>query len=298
MRFVRRVLLATLALLLVSAGAVYGVSAYRLSRTFEVSDSNPTIPSDSVTIERGRHLVTAITMCVDCHGDDLGGKLAIDAGPVGKAISANLTRGRGGIGSDRTDSDLVRAIRHGVRPDGTPLRFMPSSDYSALSDDDVAAVVAYVRSVPPVDRVNPPSEVGPLGRLLFVAGKLPLLSEAELVTHDVAARQAPSAGVTVEYGRYLAAIGGCQGCHGTTLSGGQVPGTPPSFKPASNITPTGIGSWSEADFFRALRDGKRPGGTSIDPFMPVKYTKNMTDDEIRAVYLFLKTVPPEEYGNR
>jgi len=105
-------------------------------------------------------------------------------------------------------------------------------------------------------------------------------------------------GVTVEYGHYIAAIAGCKGCHGPGLSGGPIPGGPPEWKPAANITPTGIGHYKETDFFLALREGKRPGGAPIDSLMPFRYTKDMTDDEIRALYMYLKTVPPKPYGGR
>jgi mono/diheme cytochrome c family protein len=296
MRLLGRALLGLIILMALSVGIVYGLSSYRLSRRFEVRDSMPSITSDSAAIERGRHLTFAIAKCADCHDDDLGGKLAVDAGPVGKLIAPNLTTGRGGIGAARSDSDLVRAIRHGVAADGRPLRFMPATAFAPMSDADVASIVAYVRSVPPVDRENPPTEIRPLGRLLYVTGQFPILNEAEQIPHDSPSRTTPAVGVTVEYGRYLATIGGCHGCHGPALAGGQVPGTPPDFKPASNLTPRGIGKYTEADFFRALREAKRPDGSAIDPFMPVKYTRLMTDDEIRAIWLYLRSVPAREFG--
>ena len=77
-----------------------------------------------------------------------------------------------------------------------------------------------------------------------------------------------------------------------------IPGTPPDWKPAANITPAGVGHYTEADFFRALREGKRPGGAPIDPFMPFEYTRNLTDDEIRALWLYLRTVSPKPFGGR
>jgi mono/diheme cytochrome c family protein len=109
---------------------------------------------------------------------------------------------------------------------------------------------------------------------------------------------APPAGPTAAYGRYLANVGGCTGCHGAGLSGGKIPGTPAEFKPPANITPAGIGHWTEADFVRALRTGVRPGGTNIDPEMPWRLTRLMTDEEIHALYEYLKTVPAKPYGNR
>ncbi len=298
MRFLRRALVGAVVLLALSAGVVFALSSYRLSRTFTIRDSIPAIVSDSATIARGRHLAIAVSKCVDCHGSDLGGQLAIDAGPIGQLVAPNLTSGKGGVLPSLSDADLVRAIRHGVRPDGTPIRFMPVTGFNRMSDDDVAAIVAYLRAAPPVDRASGASVVRPLGRLLYVAGQLPLMNEAELVPHEGITRTTPAPGPTAEYGDYLVTIGGCTGCHGAGLSGGHVPGTPPAFKPAANLTPTGIGQWSEGDFFKALREGKRPDGTSIDPFMPVKYTALMTDDEIRAIFAYLRTVPPRETGTR
>lgn len=109
---------------------------------------------------------------------------------------------------------------------------------------------------------------------------------------------APTPGPNAQYGEYLSYVSGCRACHGDHLSGGHIPGTPSSFKNASNLTPTGIGHYSEADFTRAPREGVRPGGIPIDTLMPVRDFKSMNDDEIHALYAYLRTVPPREYGNR
>jgi mono/diheme cytochrome c family protein len=146
-----------------------------------------------------------------------------------------------------------------------------------------------------VEKTLPSFRYGPIGRGLLLAGKLPLFA-AEVVDPKAPLRTAPPEGPTADYGRYLGMA--CRGCHGTSLSGGPVPGTPPSFKPARNITPAAIGGWEEADFFRAVREGKRPDGAMLDAFMPYRFLKFMTDDEIRAIWAYLKTVPPKEYGER
>ena len=139
---------------------------------------------------------------------------------------------------------------------------------------------------------------GLLGRVLLLVGALPP-ADASVVDHTRPFPAPIPPGVTVEYGRYLATVGGCVGCHGPGLSGGRVPGVPPDFPPAANITPSGpIGQWSEADFFRALREGKRPNGAEINPFMPWQASGKMTDDEIRAVWQFLKSVPARPSGTR
>ena len=168
---------------------------------------------------------------------------------------------------------------------------MPAETYQVMTDEDLAALVAYLRRLPPVDNAMRPSRLGPLGRALVLAGKAPFLT-AERVQHDrrPAARIAP--GVTPEYGYYLARLGGCIGCHRRDLSGGPVPGERPTAPPAPNLTPAGIGHYTEADFVRALRDGVRPDGRPLRPPMPVGATRQMTDDEARAILAYLRTVPP------
>lgn len=174
---------------------------------------------------------------------------------------------------------------------------MPSVEFQHLSDQDLGAIIAYVKSRPAVDRELPKSYLGPLGRALHLAGQFPALA-AEEVDHSMRPPQRIVAGPTAAYGRYLAMVGGCVGCHGPQLSGGHVPGTPPDFKPAANLTPAGIGHYTQDDFFHALREGKRPDGSAIDTFMPWQATRRMSDDEIRAVYAYLRTVPSKPFGGR
>jgi cytochrome c553 len=278
------------------AGGAYVAGGRKLARTFDV----PTVAAaaapvaDSATLARGRHLATAIGKCAACHGPDLGGQIMIDDPALGRAVAANLTRGRGGRPADWSLADWDRAVRHGVRRDGTGLIIMPANDYAPMSDDDLRALAAYLATVPPVDRELPPSQVRLVGRALYVAEKMSLVPAA-LIDH-AARPAAPMPGPTAEYGRYLADIGGCTGCHYPNLAGG--PSPEPGAPPAANLTPTGIGHYTEADFARALRQGVRPDGSKLKAFMPVEFTKLMTDDEIRAVYRFLQTVPPREFGAR
>lgn len=289
-------LLGVLGVAVAALAALYGYSEYRIERRYEIHPPAVAVRADAELVARGRHLAT-IRGCVDCHGANLGGQTFLDTPPVGRVFASNLTRGRGGIGGSYTDQDFVRAIRHGVRPNGQALLIMPAQEFNVLSDADVAALIAYLRSLPPVDNEPFERSVGPIGRLLYVTGQAPLLP-VELIDHT--ARPKPvTPGVTAEYGKYLSSS--CVGCHGEGLSGGRIPGMPPEFPPAANITPhgeTGIGAWTEADFFTALRTGKRPDGSELRPEMPWKLTAQMTDDEIRALWLYLRTVPAREYGKR
>jgi mono/diheme cytochrome c family protein len=286
-------------LLVLAVGAVYGITEVRIRKDYSSVATRPMVlPADPETLEFGRR-IAAIRGCAGCHGPDLGGSAVIESAMVAMLYATNLTHGEGGV-ADRYDAARwVRAIRNGVGADGRALIFMPSHEFQGMSDEDVAALVSWIESVPPVDRTMPKTSIGPLGRVLFLAGQVPLVP-AELVDHDARTVRSVERAVTVEYGRYLAA--GCAGCHGAGYSGGKIPGTPPDFLPAANLTPdseTGLGKWTEADLFRALREGKRPDGTDLDGrFMPWRETSQFTDDEIRAIWLFLQSLPATAEGNR
>lgn len=298
LRRLRSLAIAVAGLLVAAVGAVYGITSVRMGKDYGNVATRPMVlPADPETLEYGRRLAT-IRGCAGCHGPDLGGHAVIEDAMVAKLYATNLTRGVGGVAAQYDVARWARAIRNGVGADGRALLFMPSQEYQGMSDEDVAALIAYMESAPPVDRTMPKTRIGPLGRALFLAGQIPLVP-AEIVDHAAEPVRSVERGVTVEYGRYLAA--GCVGCHGPGYSGGKVPGTPPDFLPATNLTPdpeTGIGTWTEADFFRALREGKRPDGTELDVFMPVRETSQFTDDEIRAVWMFLQTLPATPEGNR
>lgn len=277
----------------VLAGAgVYAASESRLGRDYEVVGASLAVTGDAAQVERGRHLATALAKCTDCHGDDMGGKMVFEDGAIGRLAATNLTTGRGGVLGRYDDRQLEAAIRHGVAPDGRALVFMPSQEYQHLGDADVAAVIAYLRTVPPVDREFARPRIGPIGRMLLVTGKMPLLP-AEAIDHARAPGAAPAAGVNAAYGEYLARVGGCFSCHGPQLAGGLVHG-PPGTPPSTNITPGGIGAWSEAGFIAAMRTGARPDGRALSEAMPWKAMARMTDDELRALWAYLRTVPTVE----
>jgi len=297
LRFVAWAAVVVIAVCAVAGAALYFTTQARIDKKYAVAGHPLQIPTDSLALARGRRLATTISKCSDCHKADFGGGVFIDAPPVARLFSANLTRGKGGIGGQLSDLDWERAIRHGVKPDGSALKFMPAQEFREMSDEDAAALIAYLKSLPPVDREIGTNSVGPIGRALFAKGDLALIP-AELINHAAAHPTPVPMGVSVAYGEYVANIGGCKGCHGPGLSGGHIPGTPPEWKDAATITPTGIGHYTEDDFIRALRTAKRPNGAPIDSLMPVRFNKDLTDDELRALYAYLKTVPPKATGGR
>lgn len=285
---------ALVTLALVAVAAVYGLSESRLRATYPTAISAPAIPSDAASIERGRVLASAGTHCVGCHGANLGGQVVIDVPPI-LLVAPNLTRGAGGIATRYSDADWARAIGHGVRPDGTPLQIMPSQNFQQLSDADLGAIIAYVKSVPPVDNQPGATALRPLGRLLLQLGELTL--PADQVDHSAPRPPAVPLGRTAEYGRYLSVIGGCRDCHGANFSG--APMIEPGAPPAANLTPLGdLQHWSEADFIRAMREGVRPSGGRINRAMPWELTGKLSDDELGALYLYLTSLPALPYNSK
>lgn len=283
-------------LIVVGVGVLYALTGRRISKHYEVAGIEVPVPTDSVSIARGWRL-TQTRGCAECHTADLGGGTFINVPVVAELYSANLTSGNGGVsGRYKTAADWERAIRQGVTPEGRPLIFMPSQEFYHLSDEDLGALIAYLRSLPPVDRTHPDQAVGPVGRGLFISGRLPLIP-AELVDHAAPRPVAPAPGVTAEYGKYLAVT--CAGCHGQTLSGGPIPGAPPEMGVPRNLTPhspTGLGGWTLADFDNAVRHGTSKNGYTLGKDMP-RFT-HLTDDEVAAIWTYLQTVPAKAFGGR
>lgn len=277
-------------LLILLVAIVYGLSNRRMGKTYAVSDPPPAIPTDSASIAKGQHFVQAIAKCATCHGDDLAGKVVFDNGAMGTLYSANLTRGKGGIASVYTDSDYVRAIRHGVAMSGHPLIFMPADAFYPMNDDDLANTIAYLKTLPAVNATIPAKRIGPVARALYLTLGFPLIP-AEHVPRGGPRPPAVAVGPTQQYGHYLATIGGCISCHGQDLAGGIPVG---NNVVSANITPAGIGKWTEADFRKALRSGIRPDGRILSAVMPWPYTRFMTDDEIHAVWLYVQSVPSKK----
>jgi mono/diheme cytochrome c family protein len=287
------------AILLILLAAVWVLSSRRLNRVYAADVVVPrSIPSDPTSVARGEHLARAMASCAMCHGDDLGGRLIRPPGRIGTLAAPNLTRGEGGLGRTFTHADWVRGIRHGVHRDGTTLILMPSEAFVYMNESDVAALVSFLEQLPPVDRVMPPTRLALAGRALLVAGQFSTLIAEKTPPLPYPAVVAP--GPTTEYGRYIANFTGCHGCHGFGLSGGPVP-APPGTPPAANLTPdpaTGIATWTEADFERALRHGVRPDNRPIDVFMPWPVFSRMTDEEVKALWAYLRTVPAKPFGNK
>lgn len=287
------IVLSGLALILVVAIAVlYFLAERNLNRTHTLAFTPVEIPADAEAVARGKHIVHAVASCVSCHGPALEGQVFIDGMPIGVVVASNLTTGAGGVGSVYEDQDWVAALRYGVGADGKALLpMMPSDSYHALSDEDLGAVIAYLQSLPPVDSEAPLTALAFTGKII-----MGVLSQGDfpanyLSTSDPSTATTPT-GATIEHGTYLVSVGSCRHCHGDALSGGQVD---PESLPGPNLTPGGdLGEWAEADFINAIRTGLRPNGSQINPFMPWPHYRDMTDDELTSIWLYLHALEPAE----
>jgi mono/diheme cytochrome c family protein len=177
---------------------------------------------------------------------------------------------------------------------------MPSADFNPLSDQDVGAIIAYIKSLPAVTRELPTTQLHFLGRALWTAGQLPLLDAAR-IDHTKPHPTQVAMATGAEYGHYLADVGGCTGCHGPGLSGGKIPGGPPDWPAAANLTPgegTVMGRYADATAFATMfKTGKRPDGATVR-VMPFESLRELSDVDVQALHLFLKSLPARSAGNR
>lgn len=267
-----------------------------LSKVYDVPLPKIERSSDPMVLARGKHLSESVMPCVNstCHGADLGGGKTEQMGPIGEITGPNISAG--GLGATYSDAELFRLIRHGVKKDGRGVRFMPSQDLEWLPDNDVVAIISYVRTLPPVKRPNGPVRIGVLGKVLDRLDQIPLDS-ARRIDHEKAGR-GPAPTPTAAYGRLLGRV--CSGCHGSGFSGGPIPGAPPEIPVPTNLTQheTGLKGWTYEDFERALVKAVRKNGKKIDPFMPTESFGKFDETEKRALWAYLNTLPPTPFGNR
>ncbi len=138
--------------------ALYPIGVEKLNRSYpNIPVEKVNIQTDSGAIAHGRNIAIA-TKCTECHGQDLSGRLLTNDPVLGRIPAPNLTSGKGGIANSYTDSDWIRAIRYGVKPDSRVINFM--FDYSKMSDQDLGDLIAYLKQIQPVDAQYPAMHSG------------------------------------------------------------------------------------------------------------------------------------------
>lgn len=287
---------------LIAAGAAFAGVQWQVSRLLdhEFEAHQMQLPSpprqDQAAIARGEHLVKSRYACSACHGGNLAGGVMIDEPPIGRLFGPNLTAGRGNRVAGYTMADWDRSVRHGLKKDGRP-SLMPSEDFFKMSDAELTDIVAYIDSLPSIDAETPPVQLGPIGKVLLIAGKIPLAAKRQ-DPNQAHAKEPPQSSDSVKFGEHLLAT--CTGCHRTNFSGGPIPFGPPDWPAAANLTPheQGFAAWTELDFDRALTEGVSKGGRVLKPPMieVVQGTKNMLPAERSAIWSYLKSLPPTATG--
>jgi len=256
-----------LVLFAIAGLTLYFTGTKKLNRLYpNLTVETVNIPTKADAIAHGGHVAT-IWACTRCHGNDLSGMTFTNdplSGlvPLGGKISAsNLTSGLGGVADTYTDADWVRAIRHGVMPDGHVEVFM--FDYSTLSDQDLGDLIAYIKQIPPVDSSYPEMEFGLITPIVSNIGLL--TPAAERIDHNAPHPTDPTSGATAEYGKYLSST--CTACHGSGVG---------------NL----VNSWEQDEFINTFKNGMLPNGRPFGSTMSSSIFTDMTDTELTALWLY------------
>lgn len=286
LKWTARVVLGLVVIVLIAYGVFTFFFHQHTNKEYAVTVRDIPVPEDSATIAAGHHLYE-IKGCGECHGADMRGKVFVDDPAIGRIAGPNLTYGKGGLPASFSNKDWLKALRHGLNTENKTLILMPSEDYTQLDDHDIAAIIAYCKSQPKIDEPSLPVKIGPVGKILSVLGKMPLFP-AENIDHSLEQPSLVAKAPTREYGRYLSVS--CTGCHKPSLTGGDNP--VPGGVPVANITSSGhIGKWSQDEFITALRTGKTPEGKQLlAKDMPWPMTAQYTEEELTALYLYLKSL--------
>jgi mono/diheme cytochrome c family protein len=274
---------------IVAATAATGLylAEQRRNRYIDIKPRPVAYTTDAQTIERGRYLYTS-RGCTDCHGAQGTGREFVNDGKGTRIVGPNITSA--GVVGRYQPEDWNSVIRHGVKPNGRPVMVMPSEDYNRFTNDDLNALVSYVRQLPPQQGTQ--EAVVDLPRPAWVLYGLGVIPDAAArIDHQLAPSRPVPAGVTLANGQYVANM--CIGCHGATLEGGKIPGGPPDWPAAADIRPgsqhadSAMARYpSAASFVSMLRTGKRPDGTAIQ-VMPFESLGQLSDTDAQALYLYL-----------
>ena len=282
------------------------VSVFVITAAFSAMFSQSAFAEDpEALLTRGDYLVNVVAACGNCHtkptpdllpipGMHLAGGRRFSILP-GIAYSKNLTPDRDtGLGS-WNDEQVIRAIREGVTKEGNLIGPpMPIALYTKIADDDVKAMVAYLRSVPPVRNEIPES-------------KYKIELHAEPPAKDV---KAPPKTDKIAYGEYLVNVAHCLECHTPFEANGEpdyakragaggraffpIEGKPVRARNISSDPETGIGSWTDEEIKKAITQGINKDGKKLIPPMPYRYFKNLTADDLDAIVTFIRTLPPQK----
>lgn len=274
----------------VAATAASGLylAEQKRNRFIDIKPRPVTYTTDAQTIERGRYLY-ASRGCTECHGAQGTGREFVNDGKGTRLAGPNITSA--GVVARYQPEDWNSVIRHGVKPNGHPVLVMPSEDYNQFTQDDLNALVSYIRQLPAQQGTPAVIELPHPAWVLYGLGAIP--DAAARIDHQRGPSRPVPADVTVAHGKYVANM--CIGCHGASLAGGNIPGAPPDWPAAADIRPgqkSALARYPDVSLFVAmLRSGKRPDGTPI-AVMPFESLGQLNDVDAQALYLYLQSLTP------
>jgi len=268
-RALKRTAVAIVSIVGVALICIYGLSEYQLRRRFDIAATPVTVPTDSASLARGRH-VYLTRGCEGCHGPGMSGKVFFDEPMLARLIAPNVPKALRGY----SDADLVRVLRHGVRPNGTGVAVMPSSMFYHLDNADLSSLIAYLRRLPDTSSATLPStSMRLLARIGVITGQYKL--EPLNITHD--APRAPNGPDAAARALYVAKST-CTECHGIQLEGR-------ADTPALSV----VQAYSADEFARLMRQGIPKDGRILGLMAEVARSRfsKLSDDEVGSLYAYL-----------
>lgn len=263
-------------LALAAAAFIYLVSEQMIRKTYDIPLSSIAFPTDSLVLTEGQRLATVRGCYNGCHGEGLKGGVLVDQPLLARVVAPNLTQ----VVAQYTDAELERVIRQGVRRNGKSTLGMPSSMFYHLSDEDLGAIIAFLRAAPVTEGPGTEIRLGPLAHLGLVLGKYN--PQAELIDHDAPRLAVRDTSDHFTFGKYLA-LTSCTECHGLDLRG-----NPDMSTPSLAIA----AAYSEEDFARLMRSGEGLSGRELRRMSGVARRRfsHLTAGEIRALHTYLSTL--------
>jgi len=262
-------------LLVVAAAVVYVVSERKLNATYDVPVEAIAVPTDSASIAEGERLARIRGCYNGCHGEAAEGGLFFDDPLLGTTYAPDLTR----VVHTMSDEQLVRVIRHGIRADGRSVMVMPSRDFYHLTDEDLGAIIAFLRSLPRSDGPEASVRLGPLGRTLFAVGEFRMA--ADEIDHEAPPVDPGDGSDRRALGEYLARTT-CAECHGANFEGNE---GPPEATPNLRI----VSAYTPEQFRTLMRTGEPLDGRDMrlmDDMIRKRYSL-LTDAEVDGLYVYL-----------
>jgi mono/diheme cytochrome c family protein len=311
-------LIACAVILFIMGAATYFTSCKGKNTETATKNNAATSDSNQYVLDRGKYLVEHVAGCIDCHsqrdwnkysgpvihGTEGGGGMLFGPkwGLPGMIYARNITPDpETGIGT-WTDEDILKAITQGISKRGDTLfPIMPYTNYNRMVKSDLLSIIAYIRTLKPIK--NP---VQPRQLMIPIAMAYP----GKFLLHTVDSNRAPDPSDRVAYGRYLVYAADCGTCHSPLtpqgpdmtriFQGGYTFELPSNKVTSANITPdslTGIGAWSEERFLEKFMPYREESNYNVNPgnqntIMPLSLLAGMTDDDLKAIYAFLRTIPP------